>query len=115
MTINDQGEIVSGQETFQGLPGGPWREYDQVWRHQIICQLNSADSNPLMQGWHLNGIRQRINRFVDRRLQDVLVSSGVDTSQRGFVHLDFSKQNRVFDRLPPRKYSNVFFETDPDF
>lgn len=30
-TIDYNGDIISGQETLQALPGGPWHEYGQSW------------------------------------------------------------------------------------
>lgn len=91
LTIDDMGNIVSGQETLQGVPGGPWYEYEEVWRHQLLCQLKEADKSPVIEGWRMNGIRDRIEQFSCVALRPVIQNTGIDMSKLAFVHLDFSK------------------------
>lgn len=91
LTINAAGDIVSGQETMQSSPGGPWKEYDDVWRHQLLCQLKGADNSEVIQGWKANGLRERIDNFSRAKLRSVIEQAGVDMSKLAFVHLDFSQ------------------------
>lgn len=90
LTINDEGNIVSGQETMQGLPGGPWHEYHDVWSHQILCQVKAADGSEVIQGWRAHGIRERIEQFASTKLRNIIKDEGVDMSKLAFVHVDFS-------------------------
>lgn len=91
LTIDDKGNIVSGQESMQGVPGGPWHEYEDVWRHQLLIQLKQADDSPVVDGWRANRIRDRIEQFSNAVLHDVIKDAGIDVSKLAFVHLDFSK------------------------
>lgn len=95
-----EGQIVSGQATLQELPGGPWRAYDEVWKHQISCQMKDADGSELIDGWRANGIRERIELFSNK-LGDVIKDAGVDASQLVLVHTDFSssRPNKADYRL----------------
>ncbi|QLI70960.1 uncharacterized protein G6M90_00g071210 [Metarhizium brunneum] len=109
-TINKEGNIISGQETIQGAPGGPWREYDEVWRHQMLCQLKEADANELIQGWRVHGIRERIEQFLNVTLRRVLQDAGVDMSKLGFVHFDFTMSNMLYDAEEKRISGIVDFD-----
>ncbi|MGH7960874.1 MAG: hypothetical protein ACRERD_03470, partial [Candidatus Binatia bacterium] len=91
MTIDGQGNIVSGQPTVPGFPGGPWREYHEICRHQLLCQLEDADASEMIEGWRANGIRERIDHFGNTILRDVMQDAGLDLSKLAFVHADFSQ------------------------
>lgn len=85
LTITEEGRIISGQETPQGLPGGPWYGYD------VLCQLKAADGNEMIQGWRAHGIRERIETFTGATLRHVIQDAGVDMFKLVFVHFDFSQ------------------------
>ena len=91
LTFDDQGSIISGQETLQLIPGGPWQEYHQYWRNQLICQLNCADRSDLIDGWRAHGVRERLEQLNDEKFHDILKDGGVDMSKLALVHTDFSQ------------------------
>ncbi|KJZ71376.1 hypothetical protein HIM_09217 [Hirsutella minnesotensis 3608] len=96
-TIDDQGNILSGQETIVAVPGGPWSDYDDYWRHQLFCQLIEADSNSIIQGWRAHGIRERVDTFMREKLRDIINNAGLNLTKLAFVHADFTMSNMLYD------------------
>ncbi|KZZ88518.1 Aminoglycoside phosphotransferase [Moelleriella libera RCEF 2490] len=97
LTINEKGDIVSGQEALQPVPGGPWPEYADVWKHQLRCELKQADNSTVVRGWQANGIRERIDRFSSGALSNVIRDGGVDMTKLALVHQDFTMGNMLYD------------------
>lgn len=89
LKINEKGEIVSGQMTT--LEGGPWDTYGGFLRARLHSQLRGADGSEVLQGWRPNGVRDRVDAFVDSRLEKAIEEAGVDMTALALVHGDFSK------------------------
>lgn len=89
MKVNEKGEIVSGQMTTLG--GGPWDTYGGFLRARLHSQLGGADGSEVLQGWRPNGVRDRVDAFLDFRLEKAMEEAGVDMTARALVHGDFSK------------------------
>jgi hypothetical protein len=51
-------------------------------------ELAQAEESPVLNGWRDNGVRERIDSFMERAVTDLLV--GVDGEQRVLSHGDFS-------------------------
>lgn len=88
LTIDEAGEIVSGQMTV--LAGGPWNSYATFWKNKLVSQLNGADGSSALRGWKDNGVRERIDRLLATDLDNFLAEAGVETTKRSLVHGDLS-------------------------
>lgn len=89
LTFDDQGEIVSGQMSI--LPGGPWRNYVDLWVSRFRQQLQDADKSSALVGWKEGGLRDRIDRLVHvDKVAELL--EAVNTTRTTLIHGDFSKK-----------------------
>ena len=89
LTINDHGNIVSGQATL--VKGGPWESYEEYLRAKMEIQLEDVETE-VIKGWRANGVRERIDKFIYGGKHDSLVkAAGIDIKKFCLVHHDFSK------------------------
>lgn len=69
---------------------GPWDNFEDCYRGRLKVALTKADKNPYLQGWHVNGIRERIDAFIEHGLP--LLFSHFPTKQdKSVIHANFSK------------------------
>jgi hypothetical protein len=66
VTYDKDGRIVSAIMPTVGE--GPWPSYEASFRGRTDVAFRKADANPYIQGWRDNGIRDRLNAFIDRGL-----------------------------------------------
>ncbi|KAL4917201.1 hypothetical protein BDW62DRAFT_184373 [Aspergillus aurantiobrunneus] len=64
VTFDDSDRIVSTAMTSVGA--GPWSSYEALFKGRLKVALSKADANPYIKGWHANGVRERLDAFVDR-------------------------------------------------
>lgn len=62
-TFDDNGYIVSAAMTSIGA--GPWLSYEDSFKARLKVALRKADANPYIQGWRANGVRERLDAFVE--------------------------------------------------
>lgn len=88
VTFDDAGQIVSTAMTSVG--SGPWLLYEDYFRNRLKRSLQQADSNPYIKGWYANGVRKRLEAFVESGVpaQFEALESRDDKT---IVHADFSK------------------------
>lgn len=98
VTYDDSGVVVSAPMTVVGA--GPWSSLQDSFRGRLKEALNKTDISPHLRGWRSNGVRERIDRFVEHGLaaQFVHLASKHD---RSIIHGDFSKS--VGSSSRPRK------------
>ncbi|KJZ76369.1 hypothetical protein HIM_04098 [Hirsutella minnesotensis 3608] len=96
LTIDEAGKIVSGQATLQEQPDGPWASYEALWLAQFHEKLREADRSGSIKGWHENGVRQRIDLFINAKLCQT-IHDHVDTAGLSLIHTDFTMNNMLFD------------------
>jgi len=87
-TFDDNGAIVSGPMTSVGA--GPWDTLKNLYRGRLKIALAKADKNPYLQGWHVNGIRERIDALIEHWLPS-LFSHFSTKLDKSIIHADFSK------------------------
>jgi len=88
VTFDDSGTIVSGPMTSVG--DGPWTSFEDSYRGRLKIALNKADANAHLQGWRFNGIRERVEAFIDHGLYSKFIN--LDSKQsRTIIHADFSQ------------------------
>lgn len=88
LTFNEGGEIVSAAMPTVGA--GPWPSYQASFQYRLDLALKKADSNPYIKGWRANGLRERIDAFVQRGVPAQFESLS-DKDDKVVVHCDFSK------------------------
>ncbi|KAI0454744.1 hypothetical protein F5B21DRAFT_473996 [Xylaria acuta] len=62
----ENGRMVSAAMT--SVWAGPWPTYESSFKSRLDVALQRADANPYIQGWHANGIRDRLGNFVKHGL-----------------------------------------------
>ncbi|KAI0167579.1 phosphotransferase enzyme family-domain-containing protein [Pestalotiopsis sp. NC0098] len=107
LTFDGQGEIVGGQMSI--LPGGPWRDYVDLWVSRFRQQLHDADKSSALAGWEEAGVRGRIDRLVHTdRVAELL--EAVDTTRTTLIHGDFTLNNFLFDKTTGRVTALLDFD-----
>lgn len=99
MTFDGQGYIIGGQMSI--LPGGPWRDYTELWMSRFRQQLHDAEKSSVLKGWKESGLRVRIDELLDDARVAKLIE-GVDTTQRTLIHGDFTLNNFLYDKTTSR-------------
>lgn len=87
VTFDNAGQIVSTAMTSVG--SGPWLVYEDYFKDRLDRALQQAESNPYIKGWHANGVRERLNAFVETgvpaQFKDLVFKDA-----KSIVHADFS-------------------------
>ncbi|KAK7394013.1 hypothetical protein QQX98_013204 [Neonectria punicea] len=91
---NDSGAIVSAPMTSVGA--GPWSSLEESFRGRLEVALSKADTNPHLQGWRANGVRDRIDAFIERGLPEQF-SRLASKRDRAIIHADFTPDNLHYD------------------
>ncbi|KAF2787366.1 hypothetical protein K505DRAFT_343006 [Melanomma pulvis-pyrius CBS 109.77] len=94
VTFDETGSIVSTAMTSVGA--GPWPSYESSFRGRLEVALKKADENPYIKGWHGNGVRERLNAFVDRGMPAQFQTLR-SKEEKTIVHADFTTDNLLFD------------------
>lgn len=88
VTFDDTGAIVSAPMTSVGA--GPWSSLEDSFRDRLQITLDEANANPHLRGWRENGVRARVDAFIERGLS-AQFSDLESNEDRIIVHADFSK------------------------
>ncbi|KAJ8126204.1 hypothetical protein O1611_g7432 [Lasiodiplodia mahajangana] len=88
VTFDDNGAIVSGPMVSVGA--GPWSSLEDCFRGRLKVALAKADSNPHLQGWRPNGVRERVDAFIERGLPAQFLDLA-SKQDKVFIHADFSE------------------------
>ncbi len=101
VTFDENGRIVSA--AMPSVGEGPWPSYEASFRGRIEMAFMEADANPHIQGWRSNGIRDRLDAFVERGLSAQFESLKTK-EDKSIAHADFSKSS--FQALASNPYSS---------
>ncbi|KAI0537175.1 hypothetical protein GGR58DRAFT_472888 [Xylaria digitata] len=94
VTFDDSGAIVSASMPSVGT--GPWSSFEDSYRGRLEVALSKADANPYLQGWRANGVRERVDTFIERGL--VAQFSSLKSKQdKSIIHADFTTDNILYD------------------
>ena len=88
VTFDDAGRIVSTAMTSIGV--GPWLSYEASFKGRLELALKEADVNPYIQGWHANGVRNRLDAFAERGVPAQFKFLG-SKPDRMIIYADFSE------------------------
>ncbi|KAI1126653.1 kinase-like domain-containing protein [Nemania abortiva] len=94
VTFDDSGAIVSAPMTNVGA--GPWTSFEDSYRARLQIALSAADENPHLRGWQDNGIRDRVNAFIQDGLSAQFAHLA-SKQARTIVHADFTPDNLLYD------------------
>ncbi|OHE96826.1 phosphotransferase enzyme family protein [Colletotrichum orchidophilum] len=108
LTIDARGEIVGGRMTT--LKGGPWETYSDFWKARLALRLEDADASPALEGWRPNGVRERVDGFLESGLERYLEGSGVDVGRRALIHGDLTTNNTLYDTTTKKLTSILDFD-----
>lgn len=89
LTIDGDGVIVSGEMTT--LKGGPWDTFAEFVKAKLAAQLKGSDESPALKGWRENGVRERVDAFLESGLESKLKEAGVDGMDKVLVRGDLSE------------------------
>ncbi|KAI0395070.1 phosphotransferase enzyme family-domain-containing protein [Xylariaceae sp. FL0594] len=87
VTFDKSGAIVSA--AMPSVGAGPWSSLEESYRGRFKAVLSMADGNPYMQGWRANGVRDRVEAFLERGIA-AQFSDLQSKEDRVIVHADFS-------------------------
>ncbi|EFR00116.1 hypothetical protein MGYG_03122 [Nannizzia gypsea CBS 118893] len=106
LTFDGSGHIVSASMTNVGA--GPWSSYEDFFRTRLQIALEKADKSQHIQGWHANGIRKRLDAFIEHGLHSQFESLAYK-DKRVIAHNDFSEYlvNQVVNKLPSLGFFNL--------
>ena len=88
VTFDDTGRIISAAMTSVG--SGPWPTYEDYYIDRLKRALQEADENQYIKGWNDNGVRVRLEKFIEKGVSDEfdLLES---KDEKVIVHADFSE------------------------
>ncbi|KAI0429806.1 kinase-like domain-containing protein [Xylaria sp. FL1042] len=107
VTFDDSGAIVSASLTSVGA--GPWSSFEDSYRGRLKIALSKADINPYLQGWRANGVRERVNAFIEHGLA-AQFSDLASKHDRTIIHADFTTDNILYD--PATGYITALLDYD---
>ncbi|KAM7211265.1 hypothetical protein V8F06_013362 [Rhypophila decipiens] len=94
LTFDDSGAIISA--LMPSVGAGPWKSLEDSYRGRLKVALRRVEDNPYLRGWRFNGIRERVEDFIERGLPKQFAD--LPSSQdRAIVHADFTSDNLLFD------------------
>lgn len=88
LTFDNENNIVSAPMTTTST--GPWPSYEAAFEAQLKQALEKADENSYIRGWHENGVRDRLDAFIERGLSEYFKPLE-SRDEKAIIHADFSK------------------------
>ena len=88
LTFDSAGRIVSSRMT--SVDAGPWPSYEEQYKGRLRVALARADTNPYIRGWQANGVRKRIDAFVDHGVHAQFLNLA-SKEEKVLTHADFSE------------------------
>ncbi|EXF79549.1 phosphotransferase enzyme family protein [Colletotrichum fioriniae PJ7] len=108
LSIDEAGRIVGGAMTT--VKGGPWERYSDFWKARLAIRLDDADASPALGGWRPNGVRERVDKFLESGLEGYLDGSGVDVGKLALIHGDLTTNNTLYDPTTKKLTSILDFD-----
>ncbi|KAI1817528.1 kinase-like domain-containing protein [Poronia punctata] len=107
VTFDTEGRMASA--AMPDVGAGPWDSLGESYKGRIRVKLDEADRNPFLNGWRENGVRERVERFVEEGLDGKL--DGLERlGDRVIVHGDFTTDNFLYD--PPTNRLTALLDFD---
>ncbi|KAK4212602.1 phosphotransferase enzyme family-domain-containing protein [Rhypophila decipiens] len=94
LTFDDSGAIISA--SMPSVGAGPWQSLDDSYRGRLKVALRRVEDNPYLRGWRFNGIKERVEDFIERGLPKQFADLP-SRQDRAIIHADFTSDNLLFD------------------
>ncbi|KAJ5784113.1 uncharacterized protein N7518_009790 [Penicillium psychrosexuale] len=75
---------------------GPWPSYEAAFEAWLKQALKKTDENSYIRGWHENGVRDRLEAFIERGLPESFKQLE-SRDDKAIIHADFTPNNLLFD------------------
>ncbi|KAJ7491130.1 hypothetical protein FB451DRAFT_1222146 [Mycena latifolia] len=95
---DSDGKIVLGP-TCLAYDDGPWATAQDYYKSWICGQWADAQKNPRSDGWKVDGLHERIEKFVNEGLDSAL--GCLDGCHPVFIHADFGLLNTLVSETAP--------------
>jgi hypothetical protein len=86
---------------------GPWLSYEAAFEAQLKQALKKTDENSYIRGWHENGVRDRLEAFIERGLPEYFKQLE-SHDDKAIIHADFSKHFPLSPPEPKRLFLSMF-------
>lgn len=93
LNFDIESNIISAPMTTANI--GPWPSYEAAFEARLKQALERSDENPYIRGWYENGVRDRLEAFIERGLPDCFKSLE-SRDDRAIIHADFSKHVSLY-------------------
>lgn len=84
LTFDERGCMVGGEMSL--VRGGPFGTYAELWQGMLREELKCADESEVIAGWRQNGVREKIEAFVEKGVPNMVG----DAEKKVLCHGDFS-------------------------
>ena len=74
LVFDDSGVVTSGPFAVEPY-NGPYPDMESMYKGMLQAQLVEADRSRVAQGWKEDGLRDRLDAFAERGLEDILTRS----------------------------------------
>lgn len=88
VTFDGAGQFVSA--AMMSVGRGLWLSYEDCFRDGLERALHQADRNPYIKRWHANGVKKRLDAFVESGV-GAQFAALEPRDAKTIVHADFSK------------------------
>lgn len=105
LTFDDEDNIISATMTTTGI--GPRPSYEAIFEARLKQALEIADDNFYIKGWHANGVRARLEAFIERGLP-ASFKRLKSRDEKAIIHADFSKYLSLSPPKSKRSFLWIF-------
>ncbi|KAE9399961.1 hypothetical protein BT96DRAFT_1100253 [Gymnopus androsaceus JB14] len=107
LTFDERGCMVGGEMSL--VRGGPFGTYVELWQGMLREELKCADESEVIAGWRQNGVREKIEAFVEKGVPNMYVNL---LSACDIVVHDFSPatNNLLFDEKTAKVTAIIDFD-----
>lgn len=96
LTFSEDGSIISAPMVSVGA--GPWNSLEHSFKGRLEAALTKADASPLLQGWTANGVRTRVDAFIESGLPEQF-SHFASSADKSIIHGDFRELQSIREYL----------------
>ncbi|CAI7647095.1 unnamed protein product [Penicillium bialowiezense] len=94
LTFDNENNIISAPMTTTST--GPWPSYEAAFEARLKQALKKTDENSYIRGWHENGVRDRLEAFIERGLPECFKPLE-SRDDKAIIHADFSRITGLID------------------
>ncbi|KAH7125377.1 kinase-like domain-containing protein [Dendryphion nanum] len=92
--FDDGGRIVSVVKKAGEMAS--WGSFEEFYRERLERAIRKADGSRYIEGWRANGVRERLDEFMDRGLGKMFEGLE-DREWKTIVHGDLTTENVMYD------------------